>query len=145
MARLGVVPPLKTAPKIVLFYTFVVNLKPMETSYTPKALTAEQLQLLTKEVKQALTELYGSRLDRVILYGSYARGDFHAESDVDFLAVLKDQEINGSVEFDRFWDIIWDQWQKVGVWTSIKVVAWHKYELSSFFFYRNVKKEGTIV
>ena len=65
----------------------------METvTYDPKPLTAGQLQRLSQEVKQALTELYGERLDRVILYGSYARGDFHAESDVDYLVVLRDEE-----------------------------------------------------
>ena len=117
----------------------------METTYTPKALTAHQWQLLSQEVKQALTDLYGPRLDRVVLYGSYARGDFHAESDVDFLVVLADEEIKATTEFDRFWDIIWSQWQKTGVCVSIKVVAQHKYELSSFFFYQNVKKEGAIV
>ena len=46
----------------------------METTYQPKALSPEQLHALSQEVKQALTELYGERLDRVILYGSYARG-----------------------------------------------------------------------
>ncbi|WP_229365879.1 hypothetical protein [Fibrisoma montanum] len=46
----------------------------MEATYKPKALTPEQLQTLSQEVKQALTDLYGDRLDQVILYGSYARG-----------------------------------------------------------------------
>ncbi len=63
----------------------------MNITYDPKPLTANQLQTLSQEVKQALAELYGERLDQVVLYGSYAWGDFHAESDVDYLVVLRDE------------------------------------------------------
>ncbi|UHG92034.1 nucleotidyltransferase domain-containing protein [Spirosoma oryzicola] len=70
----------------------------METTYQPKALTPDALHALSQEVKQALTELYGDRLNRVILYGSYARGDFHAESDVDYLVVLNDPEVKAGQE-----------------------------------------------
>jgi predicted nucleotidyltransferase len=41
------------------------------------------------EVRKRLTELYGDRLVRLVLYGSQARGDAHPESDVDVLVVLK--------------------------------------------------------
>lgn len=37
-----------------------------------------------------LREAYGSRLDRVVLYGSRARGDADEDSDVDALVVLDD-------------------------------------------------------
>ena len=57
----------------------------MQTTYQPKALNPSELHTLSQEVKQALTELYGDRLDRVILFGSYARGDFHAESESSLL------------------------------------------------------------
>lgn len=50
------------------------------------------LDALTADFKQAMQDLYGDRLANVILYGSYARGDFYAESDVDFMVVLKDSE-----------------------------------------------------
>ena len=41
------------------------------------------------EAKDRLVALYGDRLDRVVLYGSYARGDAHPGSDVDVLVVLR--------------------------------------------------------
>lgn len=59
------------------------------------------LAALTAEFKQAMQELYGDRLANVILYGSYARGDFHAESDVDFRIVLKGDEPNRLAEIER--------------------------------------------
>ncbi len=74
----------------------------MDITYDPKPLTADQLRALSQDVKQALTELYGERLDRVILYGSYARGDFHNESDVDFLVVLKDSNFRQFQKIDNY-------------------------------------------
>ena len=42
------------------------------------------LQQYVKEIKK----LYGSCLRRVILYGSYARGDFRDDSDIDIMILL---------------------------------------------------------
>lgn len=114
----------------------------MEITYNPKPLTPDQLQALSGEVKQALTDVYGDRLDRVILYGSYARGDFHAESDVDFLVVLTDNQFRQMDEFDRFWDLTWQSWEHYGVWLSIRVVWRERLESSDLFFHRNVRREG---
>ncbi|MCY7349633.1 MAG: nucleotidyltransferase domain-containing protein [Cytophagaceae bacterium] len=46
------------------------------------------LRALTGEFVQRMQQHYGKRLARVVLYGSYARGDFHAESDVDLLVFV---------------------------------------------------------
>lgn len=35
-----------------------------------------------------IQKIYGDHLRKVILYGSYARGDFHADSDVDLMILL---------------------------------------------------------
>ncbi|MFM2041791.1 MAG: hypothetical protein RLY86_367 [Pseudomonadota bacterium] len=43
---------------------------------------------ILEELKAGLTALYGDRLDRVILYGSQARGDARPDSDIDVLVVL---------------------------------------------------------
>jgi predicted nucleotidyltransferase len=47
-----------------------------------------------KKFRTALAEIYGGRLERVVLFGSRARGDAHADSDYDiavFLNVLPDR------------------------------------------------------
>jgi predicted nucleotidyltransferase len=42
-----------------------------------------------RRYKAALQDLYGDKIDRVILFGSRARGDAHAESDYDVAVFLK--------------------------------------------------------
>ncbi len=112
------------------------------TAYEPKPLTAEQLQALSQEVKQAMQTLYGDRLDRVILYGSYARGDFHAESDVDYMVVLRDDAFRQTTEADKHWHFVWKTWLTYGVWVSIRVAFSDKLRSSDLFFYRNVRREA---
>ena len=54
--------------------------------------------------RQALAELYGPGLDRVVLFGSRARGDATAESDYDVAVFLKDMP-DRRVEWRRLADL----------------------------------------
>ena len=45
---------------------------------------------LLAEVRAGLSAIYGDRLRGMYLYGSYARGEQDAESDVDVLVVLNE-------------------------------------------------------
>lgn len=58
------------------------------------------IQAALNQVKQALTSIYGERLSGIYLYGSYARGDFREDSDVDLLIALKG-EVNPVQEVNR--------------------------------------------
>ena len=55
-----------------------------------------KIQRLLVELKKGLTELYGSRLKAVYLFGSYARGDYNKNSDLDVMIVLDN--------YTSYWD-----------------------------------------
>lgn len=56
---------------------------------------AETVKNLLNEYIVELQKIYGKHLQSVILYGSYARGDFTEDSDVDVMILLDlaDEEI----------------------------------------------------
>ena len=51
---------------------------------------SEGIRTLMSELKTGLQAIYGERLKGVYLYGSYARDEADAESDVDVLLILDD-------------------------------------------------------
>ena len=64
----------------------------------------KEIQEFIKQVK----ELLGIRLKRIILYGSYARGDYNKQSDVDIM-ILTDLSFEEIEEYrDKISDIAYD-------------------------------------
>ena len=47
--------------------------------------TKNELNSILQKLTQIYRSVYGENLVQVILYGSYARGDYHTDSDVDVL------------------------------------------------------------
>jgi predicted nucleotidyltransferase len=55
-----------------------------------------EIRKLLAELKQGLAEIYGDRLKAVYLFGSYARGDYQEDSDLDVMIVLDN--------YKSYWD-----------------------------------------
>lgn len=55
-----------------------------------KRLTTEDVELILTEIRDRLIE--AAHPDKVILFGSYARGDFDQDSDLDLLVILPEVE-----------------------------------------------------
>ncbi|GAB3563528.1 nucleotidyltransferase domain-containing protein [Spirosoma luteolum] len=117
----------------------------MTPTHTPTPLTPEQLQALSQEVRQALTALYGDRLDRVILYGSYARGDFHAESDVDYLVVLRDEAVKAGREVRFMAQAIGKLALRYSTELSVLPVSTRRYQAAETPFFGEARMEGQLV
>jgi len=77
------------------------------------------LDPLLSEVKRRLVAFYGDRLDRVVLFGSRARGDHNAESDYDVAVFLRDYD-GKMAEVERLADISWELWEATGAVLSMK-------------------------
>lgn len=60
---------------------------------------------IARAVADDLRRLYGDRLQRVLLFGSWARGDAHPESDIDLLVVL-DRVESPWDELERMDDVL---------------------------------------
>ena len=51
------------------------------------------IKMLLDQYTEILRKIYGSHLKTVILYGSYARGDYKADSDIDIMILLELSDI----------------------------------------------------
>ena len=92
----------------------------------------------------AATQVLGDKLEKVYLYGSYARGDYNSHSDIDIF-ILADipQEDAGKVR-EKIWSITGDLDLEYDVIVSPHVAAssnFHKYS-KVLPFYMNIEKEG---
>ena len=98
--------------------------------------------LLINEASVALKNIYGKRLSKIILFGSYARGEQKAESDIDLLVVLKDVQIDSGNEIRFMNNFFYPMSLKHSVDISAHPVTQNKFESGAGFFLKRVKKEG---
>ena len=100
-----------------------------------------KLDAILRELSTALRGRYGDRYVRLWLYGSEARGEAHAESDVDILLVLRETS-QPTREIDRIADILADFNLRYGVLFSVLPVAEDTLKTAEGPFWRNVRREG---
>ena len=104
------------------------------------AVTRNILIDFSEEVKKIL----GKSLRKIILYGSYARGDYTENSDIDImiLTTLTDKEIE-KIE-SNIYNLAFDFLMDYGVDISvvIKNEEQFNYWLGALPFYNNVQREG---
>jgi predicted nucleotidyltransferase len=96
---------------------------------------------IIREFKEEIEKLYGERLKRVILYGSWARGDATEDSDIDLLIVLGGKVVPGR-EIDRMIDIITEINLKHDVLLSVYPVSEEDYSTVNSPLLINVRREG---
>jgi hypothetical protein len=68
-----------------------VKLSRRESPFNPcsqKSMNKQIPTIITK-TQQGLKKIYGEQLEKIILFGSQARGDARPDSDIDILIVLK--------------------------------------------------------
>ena len=96
---------------------------------------------------QELRQILGDNLAKVIVYGSYARGDYRDNSDVDIMILVKmsDEEIK-AVKNDIY-DLAFDVEMSTGIELSpiIKNEKQYEYWVDTLPFYRNVRNEGLVI
>lgn len=109
----------------------------------------ENINNIINEFVKGVNEILGERVKKIILYGSYARGDYNESSDIDIMILtdLTDKEI---IKYtDRIWDyaydIEWDNNFDISLSPLVKNIDKFNYWLEALPFYINVQKEGVVL
>jgi len=107
----------------------------------------QAMHSLLLEYLAAIQGIYGSHLKRVILYGSYARGDYTADSDVDIM-ILVDLDEN---ELDQYSDALseigfeYNVEHDIWMMPVVKNIEHFHHWVAAYPFYKNVQKEGVVL
>lgn len=98
---------------------------------------------LISEYVTAIRNIYGTHLKQVILYGSYARGDFNADSDVDIMLLVDLPEDKLSGFSDALAELGFDYNVEHDIWFMpvVKNIDHFNYWRQAYPFYSNVAKE----
>ena len=117
------------------------NSSPLE--FTRHCDMDEKVKSLIDEIKAHLIKMYGEKIKKVILYGSYVRGDATRDSDIDIL-VLVDESLNPFEVRESLSDLLFDILLDEGELVSVIAVPEHFYESYNSPFMLNVRKEGLV-
>lgn len=99
---------------------------------------------ITQEVRRQLVDLYGPRFRKLILYGSYARGEAVTGSDLDLLLVL-DEVRDFWSEFEKVQDITSRLSLEHDAVISVFPMSEREYQERQTPFLLNVRREGMLV
>ncbi|CAG0952820.1 hypothetical protein ARNL5_00248 [Anaerolineae bacterium] len=100
-----------------------------------------KIEKILEETKGMLSAIYAQRLKEIILFGSYARGDFSEGSDVDLLLLL-DHVSNPTMEHDRYFPMVCDLSLKYDTVVSVIPMDYDTYCTKKTPLILNARKEG---
>ena len=107
----------------------------------------ERVHDIVYSFAQQLKLIYGESLKKIVVYGSYARGDYNNNSDVDIMILVDSSEAQIKKRFNDVCDLAFDYELKYGIVISPLVkneehfMKWSE----TLPFYRNVKLEAVKV
>ena len=106
-----------------------------------------KLEIICRRTADSYRRVYGDKIRAIFLYGSYARGDFNEESDIDFAAIVEGEredlqqkcrlELKDTLAMDLEYDTVISP-------NVIPADEFARYE-EKLPYYRNIKTEGKLL
>jgi len=93
------------------------------------------------ELSRKVRERFGDCVEKIILFGSHARGDYGEDSDIDLLVIVKDRKIEYELR-----KLVYSFIPKVGKLISVKIIESEDYRrLKDTSFIRSIEREGVVI
>lgn len=107
----------------------------------------QTVQGLIEQYVSEIRKIYGTHLRQVILYGSYARGDYRANSDIDIMILLdiSDMEIKAYGQNLSYMTYDFNFENDIDIKPIAKNEAHFRKWSVNYPFYANIKKEGVVL
>lgn len=106
--------------------------------------TRNELDLILQQMAEIYRSVYGEKIVKIVLYGSYARGDYQADSDVDIVAIVRGERTNLQQQLKEIWDVSSDLELEYGTIVSPTVIPFEEFEKykNDLPYYKNIQNEG---
>ena len=106
--------------------------------------STQNIKPVVKKFKKELQKLYGDNMLQMILFGSYARGNIHDESDIDLLLILN--KMKSPYHENVFMnDLISDFSLDTEIYFSVIATTQKKFNFMKNPLYQIINKEGIII
>ena len=104
----------------------------------------KDIKALLEKLKSGLKQMYGEQFKETYLFGSYARGDYDSDSDIDVLIVLSDFEKYGA-ELKRTSELIGNLSLDFGTTVSVVFSREKEWQTNKLPLWMNIHAEGVAV
>ena len=103
-----------------------------------------ELNKILHQMASAYHSVYGDNVVKLLLYGSYARGDNTEDSDVDIVAIVHGERSKLQEDLKKIWDISSDLELEYGTIVSPTVIPFTEFEKYKYDlpYYKNIQNEG---
>ena len=111
------------------------------------AKTPTEVSAILSELINRIHPVFGNKLKKVILFGSYARGDFDNESDIDVMVMVDEEDSTLGGYSDFLTDILVDIDLKYDVVVAAILQSEKKFVKYQYAipFYDNVARQGVVM
>ena len=110
-----------------------------------KTITIENI---TDEVSVKVRNILGDKLRKIILYGSYARGNYNEESDIDVMVLADVSNEKELQELEKaVWNIGWDVGFEYDIMVSVFLKDNNHFNewRDSMAYYQNITNDGVVL
>lgn len=108
---------------------------------------SENIAGLLEKYRERIEAVADSHIKKAILFGSYARGDFHMDSDIDVMILVDLEGAQMKSYEDKIYDVTYDFNCAYGteIMPVIQNIDHYNYWKKAYMFYRNVEEEGVVI
>lgn len=109
--------------------------------------TRQELNTILTKMVHIYQSVYGPNIVRILLYGSYARGENHSDSDIDIVAIVKGERPSLQADLPKIWDQSSDLELQYDTILSPTVIPFNEFEKykNVLPYYRNIENEGVVI
>lgn len=109
--------------------------------------TQNELSIILEKINRAYHTVYGENIVKVLLYGSYARGNYNGDSDIDIVAIVHGDRYELQKKLNLVWEVSADLELEYETIVSPTVIPYDEYEAYKKLlpYYKNIYREGITI